>query len=69
MNSWNESLNRAIHECNCPNSVNNGACANPISVDDVTIVLSNNGLGGASAGPDQNACSNALKGYFRSIIY
>ncbi|MBK9758391.1 MAG: gliding motility-associated C-terminal domain-containing protein [Flavobacteriales bacterium] len=40
-------------------TINNGACANPISTDDVTIVLSNNGLGGANAGADQNACSNA----------
>ncbi len=38
-------------------TINNGACANPISTDDVVITVFNNGAGAANAGTDQNVCS------------
>ena len=40
-------------------TINNGACANPISTDDVAIVVNSNAQGAANAGPDQQACSTA----------
>ena len=38
-------------------TMNNGACANPASVDDVIITVYDNAQANANAGPDQEACS------------
>ncbi len=52
-------------------TVNNGACANPITTDDIRIRVFNGANPAANAGPDQQLCSNAnsttLTG--SSIIY
>jgi gliding motility-associated-like protein len=40
-------------------TINNGACANPISTDEVAIVVNSNGQVAANAGADQQACSTA----------
>jgi gliding motility-associated-like protein len=40
-------------------TINNGACANPLSFDEVSILVSNNGQASASAGADQSACSTS----------
>ncbi len=40
-------------------TINNGACANPVSTDEVAIVVNSNGQGAANAGVDQQACSTA----------
>lgn len=40
-------------------TINNGACANPISTDDVAIIVNSSSQGAANAGADQQACSTA----------
>ena len=40
-------------------TIDNGACANPVSTDEVAIIVNSNAQGAANAGADQQVCSTA----------